>query len=219
MSVKLRRKAQQSKVLVKREEPRVRGYGYYRDLRPLEIHAILKEIARQRARRRRPNIQQIKDAMWQQVCRMREIGSQKQKNSWILNMSLLLRDLQVINPNDYSLTEDGFRLLQLGELKDKQPFLNQLARLFLINANFLDIVTMIQGLNDEHSGFASTVQFKTLLSKEIVNQKLATKDTNVMRDLQDIPRILRDLNILSSWKKLGLTHRYTINWKHVLSVI
>lgn len=219
LTVQLHREASQSEVLVEREEPRVRGYGYYRDLRPLEIHAILQAIERGRARRRRPNIQQIKDAMWEQVCSMRNIQSQRQKNAWILNMSLLLRDLQVINPNDYSLTEDGFRILQLGELPDKQPFLNELARLFLINANYLDIVTIIQSLNDNYSGFDSVSQFKNLLSEEIINQKLATEGTNVIRDLQDIPRILRDLNILSTWKSIGLAHRYTINWRNVLSVI
>ena len=219
MTVQLQREALQSEVLVTREEPRVRGYGYYRDLRPLEIHAILKAIERQRARRRRPNVQRIKDAMWQQVCRLRNIRSQRQKNSWILNMSLLLRDIQVINPNDYSLTEDGFRLLQLGELQDKRPYLNQLAKLFLTNANYLDIVTIIQGLNDRHSGFTSVSQFKNLLVQEIISQKLATEDTNVMRDLQDIPRILRDLDVLSNWRRIGLAHRYVVNWKYVLSVI
>lgn len=219
MTVQLHREALQSQVLVTREEPRVRGYGYYRDLRPLEIHAVLRTIERIRARRRRPNIQQIKDAMWQQVCRMRNIRSQRQKNSWILNMSLLLRDIRVINPHDYSLTEDGFRLQQLGELQDKQPFLNELAKLFLENANYLDIVTIIQSLNDRHSGFTSVSQFKNLLVEEIVNQKLATQGTNVMRDLQDIPRVLRDLNILSKWTRIGLARRYVVNWKYILSVI
>jgi len=219
ITVQLHRNALQSNVLVTREEPRVRGYGYYRDLKPLEIHAILKAIERKRVRQATPNVQQLKDAMWEQVCRMRQIRSQEQKNAWVLNMSLLLRDLQLINPNDYSLTDDGIRLLQLGELRDKQPFLNELAKLFLINANYLDIITIIQSLNDKYSGFSSVPEFKNLLIAEIINQKLATTSTNVMRDLQDIPRILRDLNILSDWKQIGLAHRYIINWKHVLSVI
>jgi hypothetical protein len=150
---------------------------------------------------------------------MREIRSQTQKNSWILNISLLLRDLQLINSNDYSLTSDGIRLLQLGELRDKQPFMNELAKMFLVNANYLDIVTIIQSLNDKYSGFSSVVEFKNRLIEEILNQKLATSNTNVMRDLQDIPRILRDLDILSDWKQLGLAYRYVINWKYVLSVI
>lgn len=219
MSVQLRRNAIQSQVLVAKEEPRVRGYGYYRDLKPLEIHAILKAIERKRVRQKTLNVQQIKDAMWEQVCRMRNIRSQTQKNSWILNMSLLLRDLQLINPNDYSLTSDGIKLLQLGELRDKQPFLNELAKLFLINANYLAIVTIIQSLNDKYSGFSSVVEFKNHLVEEILNQKLATSNTNVMRDLQDIPRILRELNILSDWKQIGLVYRYVVNWKYVLSLI
>ena len=219
MTIQLHRNALQSEVLVTREEPRVRGYGYYRDLKPLEIHAILKSIERKRVRQRTPNVQQVKDAMWEQVCRMRDIRSQKQKNAWILNISLLLRDLQLINPNDYSLTNDGIRLLQLGELRDKQPFINELAKLFLVNANYLDIVTIIQSLNDKHSGFSSVVEFKNRLIEEILNQKLATSNTNVMRDLQDIPRILRDLNVLSDWTQIGLAYRYVVNWKYVLSVI
>jgi hypothetical protein len=40
-----------------------------------------------------------------------------------------------------------------------------------------------------------------------------------MRDLQDIPRILRDLDIISEWKKYGFNYRYNINWKRVLSLI
>lgn len=219
MSVELLRNAAQSRVLVAREEPRGRGYGYYRDLKPLEIHAILKAIERVRVESGTPNVQQIKEAMWQQVCRMRSIRSQRQKNGWILNISLLFRDLQLINTNDYSLTSDGIKLLQLGELQNKQPFMNELAKMFLINANYLDIVTLIQSLNDKYSGFSSVTEFKNHLVREIINHKLATPNTNVMRDLQDIPRILRELNILSKWRRVGLAHRYVVNWKYVLSVI
>ncbi|MCL6578765.1 MAG: hypothetical protein K6T73_05180 [Candidatus Bathyarchaeota archaeon] len=125
----------------------------------------------------------------------------------------------MINPEDYSLTTDGIKLLQLGERRDPQPYLNELARLFLINANYLDIVTIIQSLNDRYSGFSSVSEFKNYLVEEIIHQKLATPSTNVMRDLQDIPRILRDLNIISDWKRVGLVYRHVVNWKHVLSVI
>jgi len=219
MTVQLRRNATQSQVLVSRERPRERGYGYYRDLRPLEIHAVLKAIERVRVRRTKPNIQQVKDAIWQQICRLRQIRSQRQKSSFLLNTYLLLRDLQVINPEDYSLTNDGIRLLQLGERRDHQPYLNELAKCFLINANYLDIVTIIQSLNDKYSGFTSVSNFKTQLVNEIIRQKLATPNTNVMRDLQDIPRILRDLDIISDWQQVGLANRYVVNWKHILSVI
>jgi len=211
------RPAQESQVVTAKER-RERGYGYYRDLKPLEIHALLKAIHSKRISLQKLDVKKIEDVMWQQVCRMRNIQSQTQKSSWILNMRLLLRDLQLINPQDYSLTEDGFRLLQLGDLSDKQPYMNELARCFLINANFVDIVTLIQTLNDQYSGFSSVSQFKELLVKKIYDEKLATKGTNVMRDLQDIPRILRDLNIISDWMRMGLVNRYVINWKYVLSV-
>lgn len=211
------RPAQESHVVTVKER-RERGYGYYRDLKPLEIHAVLKAIQSKRISQKKLNVKKIEDVMWQQVCKMREIKSQKQKGSWIINMKLLLRDLQLVNLQDYSLTEDGFRLLQLGDLSDKQPYMSELARCFLINANFLDIVTLIQTLNDQYSGFSSVSEFKGLLIKKIYEEKLATKGTNVMRDLQDIPRILRELNIISSWIKIGLVKRYTINWKYILSV-
>jgi len=211
------RQAQESHVVTTKER-RERGYGYYRDLKPLEIHALLKAIQSKRISLKKLDMKKIEDAMWQQVCRMRNIQSLTQKSSWVLNMRLLLRDLQLINPQDYSLTEDGFRLLQLGDLSDKQPYMNELARCFLINANFIDIVTLIQTLNDQYFGFSSVSQFKGLLVKNIYNEKLATKGTNVLRDLQDIPRILRDLNIITDWMKIGLVNRYVINWKYVLSV-
>ncbi|MCL6578764.1 MAG: hypothetical protein K6T73_05175 [Candidatus Bathyarchaeota archaeon] len=91
MTIQLIREASQSDVLVSKERPRERGYGYYRDLRPLEIHAILKTIERTRARQTRPNVQQIKDAIWQQICRMREIQSQRQKSSFIIEHAPIVK--------------------------------------------------------------------------------------------------------------------------------
>lgn len=212
------RPAQESSVMIAKER-RERGYGYYRDLKPMEIHSLLKALHSERIAQEKLDVRKIEEAMWQQVCQMREIRSQTQRSAWILNIRLLLRDLQLINPQDYSLTEDGFKLLQLGDLSDKQPYMNELTRCFLINANFIDIVTLIQTLNDQYSGFDSVSQFKELLAKKIYEEKLATKETNVMRDLQDIPRILRDLNIISDWTRVGLVNRYIINWKYILSVI
>jgi hypothetical protein len=218
-NVLVARPAQKSKVLTTKEEPRMRGYGYYRDLKPFEIYKILRAVQSERLRQKEVDIKQIEEAMWEEVQKMRAIKSQKQRSAWILNIKLLLRDLQLINLNDYSLTEDGFRLLQLGDLPNKEPYLKELARCFLINANYLDIITIIQSLNDEYNGFSSSSQFRDYLVKKMVKEKLATDKTNVLRDLQDIPRILRDLKIMSDWKKQGLTYRYNINWKYVLSLI
>lgn len=219
LRVQLVRQALESKVILKREEPRIRGYGYYRDLRPIEIHSILRAIQTERNKQTRFNRDKIENAIWREVLKMRKIRSQKQKNAWILNIKLLLRDLQLVNLDDYSLTEDGFRLLQLGTLPDKRPYFDELARCFLLNANYLDILTLIQSLNDENIGFNSVQEFKEKLAKMIIREKLATKGTNVIRDLQDIPRILKDLKILSGWKKYGFNYRYNINWKRVLALI
>ncbi|MEM2145692.1 MAG: hypothetical protein QW279_10045 [Candidatus Jordarchaeaceae archaeon] len=219
LRVQLVRQAIESKVILRREEPRIRGYGYYRDLRPMEIYQILRAIQTEKTRQAHLNKDRIENAIWREILRTREIRSQRQRNAWILNIKLLLRDLQLVNLDDYSLTEDGFRLLQLGALPDKKPYLDELARCFLLNANYIDILTIIQNLNDEHIGFNSVQDFKEKLSKKIIEEKLATEGTNVIRDLQDIPRILRDLDIISEWKKYGFNYRYNINWKRVLSLI
>jgi len=107
----------------------------------------------------------------------------------------------------------------LGALPDKKPYVDELARCFLLNANYLDILTIIQKLNDEYIGFTSVQDFKERLAEIMIEEKLATERTNVIRDLQDIPRILKDLNVLSDWKKYGLNYRYNINWKRVLTII
>lgn len=219
LRVQLIRRAIESKVILRREEPRIRGYGYYRDLRPMEIYQILRAIQTEKTRQTHLDRDSIENAIWQEILRTREIRSQRQRNAWILNIKLLLRDLQLVNLDDYSLTEDGFRLLQLGALSDKKPYLDELARCFLLNANYIDILTIIQNLNDEYIGFNSVRDFKEKLSKKIIEEKLATEDTNVIRDLQDIPRILRDLDIISEWKRYGFYYRYNINWKRVLSLI
>jgi len=220
LTVELIRRPQESKVMVVKGEPRVRGYGYYRDLKPLEIHAILKAIHKTRVLYDNPSKDIVEAAIWQEVLRLRNIKSKKQKNSWILNIKLLLRDLQLINPSDYSLTEDGFRLLQLGNLPDRRAYLDELTRCFLLNANYIDIVTLIQEINDEYRGFNNIQEFKKVLSERILKKKLATKNTNVMRDLQDILRILRELGILSDWRKFGLGFgQYSVNWKRTLTLI
>lgn len=218
-TVKVVRLAKPSRVQKVKEEPKTRGYGYYRDLRPLEIHAILKRI--HETRLRTSDAQEIKDAVWREVKNLRQgIQSERQKNSWILNIRLLLRDLQLINPEDYSLTDEGFRLLQLGQIPYSQPYMDELARCFLLNANYIDILTLIQELNDTYTSFSSVSEFKNLLTRRILEEKLATEETDIERDLSDIPRILRDLNIMSEWKRYGLAGgKYTINWRYVTAIL
>jgi hypothetical protein len=135
-NVRVVRPAQKSKVLTTKEEPRVRGYGYYRDLRPPEIHMILKAIQTKRVTQKKLDVKQIEEAMWKQVLKIRNIKSQRQRNAWILNMKLLLRDLQLINLNDYSLTDEGFRLLQLGGAPKQRTILKRVSKMFFNKCQF-----------------------------------------------------------------------------------
>jgi len=208
------REAKPSKFKKLEEEPRTRGYGYYRDLTPFEIYEILKVIHSKKLENL--NLQEIKDAIWKKITDNRNIKSQKQKDSWILNIKLLLRDLHLINPDDYSLTEEGFRLLRLGESKS---FMDELTKCFLLNANYIDIIVLIQEIVDEYGSFSTKSEFKDLLVQRIYDEKLATKDTNVGRDIQDILRLLRrDLKLIKE-NKVGSKWTYTISWRYIISLI
>jgi len=79
LEVQLFRQATESKVILKREEPRIRGYGYYRDLRPSEIHSILRAIQTERNKQLRLDKSKIENAIWREVLRLRSIQSQRQK--------------------------------------------------------------------------------------------------------------------------------------------
>ncbi|MEM4733595.1 MAG: hypothetical protein QXD70_03600, partial [Candidatus Bathyarchaeia archaeon] len=96
LRVQLVRQAIESKVILRREEPRIRGYGYYRDLRPMEIYQILRAIQTEKTRQAHLNKDRIENAIWREILRTREIRSQRQRNAWILNIKLLLRDLQLV---------------------------------------------------------------------------------------------------------------------------
>jgi hypothetical protein len=189
---------------------RDRSYGYYRDLKSEEIYEILKTIYSAQGMEDR-----IKDSIWKTLCKMRELKSERQKTGWLLNVKLLLRDLGLIN-EDMSLTKNGLTLLQLGASKNKDLYIKELTRCFLVNANYIDILSLIQELNNKYNAFISVGKFKELLAKKIIEEKLATENTNVMRDLQDILRILRDLGVITEWSTVGhLGGRFNINLKKV----
>lgn len=62
--------------------------------------------------------------------------------------------------------------------------------------------------------------FVDLLSKKILQEKLATRRTNVKRDLRDIIRIFKELEIISSWKRFNNKKgKYFILWKNILNLI
>ncbi len=193
-------------------ERRTRAYGYYRDLHPYEIHQILESITHSK------NESSRKKEIWKTICKLRNIKSMKQRNAWILNVKLLLRDLGLVN-YDLSLTEKGFYLLQVGRSRNKKLYLSELTRCFLINANYLELLALIQRLNDIYTAFSTVKKFKMLLAKEILKEKLATTQTNIMRDLQDIPRILKELGLINDWQKHGFGYRYTINWDKITKLL
>jgi len=206
-NVKLVRKPAKHKPLLLYEK-RTRAYGYYRDLHPEEIHKILEAISYAKNETARKN------KIWSTICRIRKIKSQRQKNAWILNIKLLLRDLGLTN-YDLSLTDKGFFLLQLGRLKNKKPYLTELTKCFLFNANYISLLALMQKLNDEYGSFSTIDHFKNLLKNGIIKEKLATPQTNVIRDLQDILRILKELELIGKWSK----YKYTINWHKIVELL
>jgi hypothetical protein len=189
-------------------ETRERSYGYYRDLKPLEIYEVLKTISKQ------DRANHIRDSIWNVLKQHRDLQSEKQKDAWLLNTYLLLRDLGLIN-SDWGLTRTGVTLLQFGH-SNKELYVKELTRCFLINANYIDILTLIQELNNKQSGFSNVRKFKKVLEKAIIKEKLATPQTNVERDLQDVLRILRELDLITGWEKIGLAGRFNVNWKKIV---
>lgn len=190
-----------------RVETRERSYGYYRDLKPHEILEVLRAVYGEEKKDR------IRDTIWKTLNKMRDLRSKKQKTGWIINTQLLLRDLGLIDIS-WRLTKEGLSLLQLGH-DDVRAFQNELTKCFLLRANYLDILGLIQELNDRRGGFVSVAKFKEELAKAMIKDKLATPQTNVLRDLQDILRILKELGLIGEWEKFGLGGRFSVRWKRV----
>jgi len=156
----------------------------------------------------------IRDSVWGALKQHRNVQSEKQKNAWLLNVYLLLRDLSLIN-SDWSLTRSGISLLQFGR-SNKELYMKELTKCFLINANYIDILTMIQELNNQQSKFSNVGVLKKILENKIIKEKLATPKTNVERDLQDILRILKELDLITSWEKIDNGGRFNVNWRKIV---
>lgn len=136
-----------------------------------------------------------------------------------MNIKLLLRDLKLFDINSYQILPLGLELLSIEKNKTDniQDFFR---RLFLLEGNYIDIVGIIQELNDNYGNFQDKEMFKELLKEAIIAEKLATQDTDVKRDLQDILRIIKELEIFGKWKtsntKGGM---YLINWRKILPLV
>lgn len=131
----------------------------------------------------------------------------------------MLRDLKLFDIHKYEILPLGIELLSIKS-DNKSKIKEQIRKIFLIEGNYIDIVGLIQEISDTYEFFEDRTLFKKCLEKAILSDKLASKDTNVRRDLQDILRILKELEIIGDWKQTGTQGgRYPIIWKNILHLI
>ncbi|MCX7908594.1 MAG: hypothetical protein N2560_03640 [Ignavibacteria bacterium] len=204
----------QPQILVEKENIK-RGYAYYRDLKINEIYFILKELVNSSENFTKK--QDLDNILWTSLTKIRKWKSSKQSN--ILNTKLLIRDLKLFDFSLNRVSNLGKELLSINS-EDFEKLKEFFRKLFLLEGNYIDIVGIIQMLNDKYDVFESVNHFDRLLSEEIIKEKLATKNTNIIRDLRDIRRILKELDILSSWKKIdNRVGKFTINWNKIIHFI
>ena len=203
------------KIRIEKKEIK-RGYAYYRDLHSKEIYYLIKAI--ETAKISKLNEINYHNILWDEIKKHRQWSSAKSSN--IANMKILLRDLKLINSSDFSLLPNAEELIKLGDQNNWIQYNNTLSRIILLDGNYIDIVALIQELNDKYYNFSNISYFKEKLKEKILAEKLAKDSTNIMRDLQDIPRILIELDILVPWNKIDmLGGRFSINWKKILPFI
>jgi integrase len=214
--VKEERKPKKIKIKKIEVEYPKRGYAYYRDLNPEEIYKILSCIKSNSGKE--PII--IKQKIWETIKRIRKgLKSQKQKMGWLINIQLFLRDLNLINIEDYTLKNNAEVLLEFDISKEEQRklYLSELCKYLLLEGNYIDIVGLIQELNDTYDSFSNVNEFYEKLTKRIYEEKLATSRTDVKRDVKDIISILKKLGVLSELDKK--TKKYFVRWNKVLPFV
>lgn len=190
-----------------------RGYAYYRDLKIKEIYQILKDLFF--ASNTPLNSEKINQIIWSSLTKLRNWKSSKDSN--VLNTKLLLRDLGLFDFNSYQITPLGKELLTI-ELKEEEKLRNFFRKLFLIEGNYIDIVAIIQQLNEQYS-FESIKNFKEKIVETIRKEKMAGANTNIERDLNDIIRILKELEVLQFIKNPTNGKFFRINWNKILHFI
>lgn len=192
-----------------------RGYAYYRDLTIDEIYHITKALSSHKITL---NQEKVDNIIWNEITKYRKWKSSKFSN--LTNIKLLLRDLKLFNFKENELLKNGIELIQIGDKNNKEMLLEFGRKLFLIDGNFIDIVAIIQELNEDEYSYNNIHTFKKALTDKIITEKLATETTNVNRDLQDILRILHNLDVLKHNKKRTLFNTpYSINWKSLIPFI
>ncbi len=210
------RKAKQSKIKSPEAKTSIkRGYAYYRDLNIHEIYSITKYLLEFKIS---SNSSDIDNVIWNGILKHRDWKSSKSSN--ILNIKLLLRDLKLFNFKENIILENGLEIIDIGNKNNEEMLKEYGRKLFLIDGNYIDIIALIQEINDEHTNWNDVNEFKEELSCRVVNEKLATEKTNVIRDLQDILRILMQLDVLHHSKKNSLFNPlFIINWKKLIPFI
>ena len=210
------RKPKKNKIISdeKRREIK-RGYAYYRDLTLYEIYSIMKDISSFKISNHQDKIDNI---IWNAIIKHRNWKSAKSSN--LLNIKLLIRDLKLFSFQQNEILQNGRELIEIGDKNDEELFKEYGRKLFLIDGNFIDIIAIIQEMNEEYQHWSDINSFKKELSGRIVSEKLASESTNVMRDLQDIPRIMIQLDVLHHHTKSSLFNQpYSINWKKLIPLI
>ncbi len=197
------------------KEPIKRGYAYYRDLKFFEIYRVLQSIYN--ALSRTKDRKAIDQEIWKSVTELRDWHSSKQ--SHLLNIKLLLRDLKLFDIHSYDILPLGIELLSI-EPENKNKIKELIRKIFLIEGNYIDIVGLIQEVNDAYESFENRAIFNKHLEEAILLDKLASKDTNVKRDLKDILGILKELEIIGGWKKVGVQGgKYPVIWKNIIHFV
>ena len=215
IEIKREAKKCESKDNSKRQEIK-RGYAYYRDLKIQEIYFVMKSLENWKIQSSRTN--KVDDVIWDEMQKHRKWKSSK--NSNVLNIKLLLRDLKLYDFQNNIITENGFEVIKSGDLNMPSVLNELLLRLFLIEGNFIDIVAIIQDISEEYIDVNNLEVFKQVIAAEMIKEKLATDETNIERDLRDILYILKEFNILKESKNKNLFGtRYYINWKPILPLI
>ncbi|MEO0224782.1 MAG: hypothetical protein ABIL76_06810 [candidate division WOR-3 bacterium] len=183
-----------------KSKPKIsRGYAYYRDLKLNEIKEILKIINRFHDKPK----EKIEQKIWNYLNKERNIKTSK--NSWILNIKLFLRDLNIID-NNFKLTRTGYDLFL--SIEDESNFKNRIKFLFLNEGNFKDIILIIDEQRKKLVEGFKVEKLRELVAERLENEKLSRSKESAKRDLNDIFRLLKDLEILDE--------NYFINWKNVI---
>jgi len=190
-----------------------RSYAYYRDLTPLEIYQLVKCIEVERNKNIFEKVK-LRNALWEKAIKLRKWKGSK--SSHLANISLLLRDLKLLNTEDYSLLENGEELIKSGDKQDLKSVNLKVTKYFLLNGNFIDIIALMQELNDDYFSFLTIDDFKEKLVQKILAEKMATKKTDVPRDLRDVFSILHKLKLISEWPKGKVKRKaFSIYWKNI----